>query len=55
MCLLLKEQKREKKKKKERREEVGSLNKLLSVYLIYGAIRSVQYRLKLNFSSCEAS
>lgn len=39
----------------ERKGEVGSLNKLPSVYLIYGAIRSVQCRLKLNFSSCEAS
>lgn len=48
LCLLLKEEKGE-------RGEVGSLNKLLSVYLIYGAIRSVQCRLKLNFSSCEAS
>lgn len=37
------------------RGEVRSLNKLPSVYLIYGAIRSVQRRLKLNFSSCEAS
>lgn len=36
-------------------EEQGSLNKSPSVYLIYGAIRSVRFRLKLNFSSCEAS
>lgn len=52
LCLLLRE---EKKGKRRREERWGSLNKLPSVYLIYGAIRSVQCRLKLNFSSCEAS
>lgn len=54
LCLPLKEQTRE-KEREGRNGEVGSLNKLLSVCLIYGAIRSVQCRLKLNFSSCEAS
>lgn len=42
-------------REEEMRGERGSLNKSPSVYLIYGAIRSVRYRLKLNFSSCEAS
>lgn len=43
-------------REEEMREgERGSLNKSPSVYLIYGAIRSVRYSLKLNFSSCEAS
>lgn len=34
---------------------LGSLNKLLSVYLIYGAIKSAECRQKSNFSCCEAS
>lgn len=41
--------------RKRRSREVRSLNKLPSVYLIYGAIRGARRRLKLNFSGCEAS
>lgn len=47
---------RERRRRRRRRSrEVRSLNKLPSVYLIYGAIRGARRRLKLNFSSCEAS
>lgn len=46
---------RERRQEIKKRGEVGSLNKLLSVYLIYRAIRGMHCGLKLNFSSCEAS
>ena len=46
----------ERERERERgRESWEPVNKLLSVYLIYEAIRGVECGLKLNFSSFEVS